>query len=109
MAEHKGVPIVTKKTQLSTLKGIGSITAEKLVKAGYYNIEALAKARPERLQMISGIGAKIAIALVSEANYYLGANEERIVEPVKEERIVEPVKEERIVEPVKEERIVEPV
>ncbi|MFX0096356.1 MAG: helix-hairpin-helix domain-containing protein [Candidatus Hodarchaeota archaeon] len=104
MTEYKRDSLVVRKTQLSTLRGIGPITAEKLVKAGYDDIEALAKARPERLQKISGIGAKTAIVLVSEANYYLGANEKTIIEPVKEERIIEPVKEERIIEPVKEER-----
>jgi len=109
MIEHKGVSLVIKKVKLSTLKGIGLVTAEKLVKAGYDSIEALAKARPERLQEISGIGTKIAISLVYEANYHLGANEERTIEPVLEERIVEPVREERTVEPIEEERIVEPV
>ena len=122
MIEHKGVSLVIKKVRLSTLKGIGLVTAEKLVKAGYDSIETLAKARPERLQEIPGIGAKFAIALVYEANYHLGANEEIIAEPVREE-VVEPVREElierireemderireEVIEPVKED-IVEPI
>ncbi|MFX1486065.1 MAG: helix-hairpin-helix domain-containing protein [Promethearchaeota archaeon] len=109
MIEYEGAPVEGKKTQLPILKGIGSKTAKKLVRAGYNSIETLAKAKPERLQEIPGIGPKISIRLVYEANYYLGANEKKVVEPIKEERVVEPIKEERVVEPIKEERVVEPI
>jgi len=52
-------------------KGIGPIVAARLIKAGIKSIEDLAKAKPENLAFVKGIGTSSAQKIIANANYML--------------------------------------
>ncbi|MFX1487061.1 MAG: 50S ribosomal protein L35ae [Promethearchaeota archaeon] len=80
---------------MHVLKGVGPKIAEKLKKAGYDSVEALAKVKPRKLQEKAGIGEKTATSLVSGAKGYLEKSKEKVAEPKKKVEKKPPKKEKR--------------
>lgn len=57
--------------ELERVSGVGPAAALKLVKAGVKTIEQLAKARPEELAFVKGIGVVSAKKIIENANEIL--------------------------------------
>jgi len=87
------LPKKKKKTELHVLKGVGPKTAEKLTKAGYDSVEALAKVKPGKIQEKAGVSEKTATSLVSGVKDYLEKAKGKVVEPKKKVKEKPPKKE----------------
>jgi Holliday junction resolvasome RuvABC DNA-binding subunit len=57
--------------EIEKVRGIGPVAAVNLVKAGVKSIEQIAKAKPEELAWIKGIGIKSARKIIENANELL--------------------------------------
>ncbi|MFX0012478.1 MAG: helix-hairpin-helix domain-containing protein [Candidatus Hermodarchaeota archaeon] len=72
--------------ELERIRGIGPIAADNLIKAGVKSIKEIAKARPEQLAWIKGIGLISAKKIIENANELLNLekNIQQVLDAIKE-------------------------
>ena len=94
---------------LEKLNGVGKTTSDKLKKAGYNNIEAIAKAKPESLAKKIGAFSAVAKRIVNSAEEIIEAGikeEKAIYEPEikrSEQEEIEKIEEVEEIEKIEEE------
>ena len=72
--------------EIERVRGIGPVAAVNLVKAGVKSIEQIAKAKPEELAWIKGIGVRSARKIIENANELikLEKNIQQVLNSIKE-------------------------
>jgi DNA repair protein RadC len=72
--------------ELERVRGIGPISADKLIKAGVKTIKQIAKSRPEELAWIRGIGIITAKKIIENAKELLNLekNIQQVLDSIKE-------------------------
>ncbi len=76
---------------LTTAPGVGAKTAGKLEEAGYGELDELAKAAPEELEKVEGVGPKTARAIVEWAAELAARRDEEAAAAETEDRLEEPL------------------